>query len=120
MDKNLRGDFFMAQKAILKDEKLEEVKHFVRLMEKAGIPYRQIIVFGSYAKGTAKSWSDVDICVVSGIFGKDRCSERLRLIHLKDERTLDIEPHPYNPKDLANKWDPLAYEIKKYGVRVSL
>lgn len=110
----------MVKKTILKIEKLEEVKHFVKLMEKAGIPYRQIIVFGSYAKGKAKPWSDVDLCVVSNIFGKDRHSERSKLMHLKDDFSLDIEPHPYHPRDLANRWDPLAYEIKKYGIRVSL
>lgn len=109
----------MDQKTILKSEKLAEVKHFVKLMGSVGIPFQQIIVFGSHAKGTAKPWSDIDICVVSDIFGKNRYSERLRLMHLKDDGSADIEPHPYHPKDLANKWDPLAHEIRKYGIRMS-
>ena len=29
-----------------------------------------------------------------------------------------IEPHPYNPKDLNNPYDPLAYEIKTTGITV--
>ena len=27
-----------------------------------------------------------------------------------------IEPHPYHPQDLKEKWDPLACEIRKHGI----
>jgi len=30
-----------------------------------------------------------------------------------------IEPHPYNPKDFKNKYDPLASEIKKTGIKIT-
>lgn len=120
MDKKLRGDNYMVKKTILKIEKLDEVKHFVKLMVKAGISYRQIIVFGSHAKGTDKPWSDIDLCVVSDIFGKDRYSERLKLMQLKDDNSLDIEPHPYNLNDLKDKWDSLASEIRKYGIPIQV
>lgn len=106
----------MAAKIHIKKEKLTEVKTFMKRMKEAGISYKKVILFGSYARGTARSWSDIDLCVISDEFGKDRHSERVRLMHIKDDETLDIEPHPYNTKDLANKWDPLASEIRKYGV----
>ena len=73
-------------------------------------------IFGSYSKGTAKPWSDIDLCVVSKQFGQNRHTERVWLMKLRDMQTLDIEPHPYHPKDLADKWDPLAQEIRKYGI----
>lgn len=92
--------------------------NYSKLLVKAGILYKKIILFGSYAKGEAKSWSDIDLCIVSNDFGKDSFSERLKLMHLKDNNTLDIEPHPYNPSDLDNRWDSLAAEIRKYGIQI--
>lgn len=109
----------MATKISITKEKLTEVKTFMKRMKEAGISYKKVILFGSYARGTARSWSDIDLCVISDEFGKDRHSERVRLMHIKDDETLDIEPHPYNTRDLANKWDPLASEIRKYGVSLS-
>lgn len=34
---------------------------------------------------------------------------------VRDDTTIDIEPHPYHPKDLLEKYDSLAHEIRTYG-----
>ena len=99
-----QGTFPMAQKSILADTPENLIKKYRLVLAEAGIPVDKIILFGSYAKGTSKSWSDVDVCVVSPLFGKNGYDERVRL-----------EPHPYNAKDLADPWDPLAYEIRTNG-----
>jgi len=57
--------------------------------------------------------------VVSKDFGHDRYTERLKLMHLTNDETINIEPHPYHPNDLKDKWDSLAVEIMKYGVKFS-
>ena len=41
------------------------MKRYEARLRTAGIPIEKLIVFGSYAKGSAKTWSDVDVCVVS-------------------------------------------------------
>ncbi|OIN88836.1 hypothetical protein COW80_05415 [Candidatus Beckwithbacteria bacterium CG22_combo_CG10-13_8_21_14_all_01_47_9] len=105
----------MAAKIHLDQALLSQVRHYQENLTNAGIKAR-LIIFGSQAKKKAKPWSDIDVCVVSDIFGKNRHTERVRLMRLTDEISLDIEPHPYHPKDLADKWDPLAQEIRKYGV----
>lgn len=110
----------MAAKNVLNNLQLTEIKIFMKRIKDAGISYKKIILFGSYAKGDAKIWSDIDLCIVSDDFGKNRCKERLKLMHIKNDATLDIEPHPYNTKDLANKWDPLAEEIRKYGIPIQV
>lgn len=94
------------------------VKRYQEILLEARIPVKKVIIFGSQAKGTAKPWSDIDVCVVSSIFGKDRHDERVRLMHLTLGVDLNIEPHPYNPTDLMDKWDPLAAEIRKYGLAI--
>jgi len=110
-----QGTFPMAQKSILADTPENLIKKYRLVLAEAGIPVDKIILFGSYAKGTSKSWSDVDICVVSPLFGKNGYDERVRLMKLASGIDDMIEPHPYNAKDLADPWDPLAYEIRTNG-----
>lgn len=109
----------MVTQTILSKKTVKQLAHFTKKIRKSGIPVERLIVFGSQAKGTAKPWSDIDVCVVSPIFGKDRPAERLTLLRLIDARSVDIEPHPYNVRDLSEKWDILAHDIKSHGIVVS-
>lgn len=105
----------MVKKSILNDKPEKLIYRSWRLLEKKGIPIEKIIMFGSYAKGKAKSYSDLDLCVVSKQFGKNGYDEMVKLMQIMSRIDPMIEPHPYHPKDLLNKWDPLAYEIRKHG-----
>jgi predicted nucleotidyltransferase len=106
----------MAKKTNLNKKQLKEIRHYEKKLISAGIPVDKIILFGSSAKGTTGKWSDLDLCVVSKIFGHNRFYERLKLIKLLDNESINIEPHPFDTNSLNDKWDPLAYEIRKYGI----
>ncbi|HCS78693.1 TPA: nucleotidyltransferase, partial [Patescibacteria group bacterium] len=95
---------------------INEVQRFIVQIRQAKIPFEKVILFGSQAKGTAREYSDIDVCVISKSFGENRHTERVKLMLLKNEETIDIEPHPYHPRDFADKWDSLAHEIKQYGI----
>lgn len=98
-----------------------DILKLVRLYKNAvakKIHVTQLYVFGSHAKGTAKDFSDIDVCVVSPKLGYDRHDERVMLSRFIDDIDLRIEPHPYNASDLSDPWDPLAHEILKYGVLI--
>ena len=41
------------------------VKDYLRLLAAEGIDIKKAILFGSYAKGTAKKESDIDLMLVS-------------------------------------------------------
>lgn len=109
----------MVRKSILNDTPERLIKSYKNVLKKNGIKVEKIILFGSYAKGTAKPWSDVDICVISKDFGKDDYDEMVRLKILTGEVDSLLEPHPYSPTDFANPYDPLAYEIKRTGKVIS-
>ncbi len=83
------------------------------------IPVDRMIVFGSYAKGNNKPWSDIDVAVVSRQLGRDPHAERVMLSRLVDSIDLRIEPHPFSPEEFADPWDPLAAEIRKYGIPIT-
>jgi len=108
----------MVQKTLLNDSPENLIAEYRLILEKHNIPVHRIIMFGSYAKGIADAWSDVDICVVSPSFGKNPFDERVLLKKLTLEIDSLIEPHPYNPRDLQDPYDPLAYEIRTYGIEM--
>ena len=108
----------MTSQQTVTPEVQQTVSLFLTRVKQAGIPINAAYVFGSQAKGTAQPWSDIDVCVVSKTFGHNRYDERLKLLKLTDQRTIDIEPHPYSPDDLKFALDPLASEIRKFGIAV--
>lgn len=110
-----KGVDSMAKKSILNDTPINLIKKYKKILTENNIPVEKIILFGSYAKGKQKSWSDVDICVVSKIFGRNGFNEMVRLKKLTGEADSMLEPHPYHPKNLEDPFDPLAHEIRKYG-----
>jgi predicted nucleotidyltransferase len=94
------------------------VNGYVTLLKSQGISVTQAILFGSQAKGTAEKWSDIDTCIVSPDFGSNRFDERLKLLRFTHEPYDMIEPHPFSPQGLQDKYDPLATEIRNTGITV--
>lgn len=105
----------MAQKTILNDKPEKLISRYWNVLVQNGISVEKIILFGSYAKGKPKPWSDLDVCVVSKSFGKNNYDETVMLNRLTSDIDPMIEPHPYHPNDLKDKWDSLAWEIRKHG-----
>jgi len=93
-------------------------KQYAIHIKKAGIPIKYIYIFGSSITGKMHKGSDIDICVVSSIFGKDRLKGRVILMNIRSENDDLIEPHPFSPEDFSNPYDPLAYQIKNHGLLV--
>jgi uncharacterized protein len=108
----------MVQKTLLSDTPEILIKKYAQVLLKSGISLDRIILFGSYAKKTNKPWSDIDVCVVSKQFGKHRLLESMDLAALATQVDSMIEPHPFHPDDLLDQYDPLASEIRKYGIEV--
>lgn len=92
------------------------VNKYITSVKEQGIPVSGVYIFGSYAKGTADIYSDIDVCVISKKFGFDRQKERVLLMNIRSDRDDLIEPHPFSPEDFSNPFDPLASQIKKQGL----
>jgi uncharacterized protein len=82
------------------------------LAVKDNINIKQIILFGSYAKGNAKPESDIDIAVIVDNFNFDLWEMYSILFKLRRDIDIRIEPIIINEKK-----DPAGFldEIKKYG-----
>jgi len=84
----------------------------------SGIPVQSVYLFGSYAKGTPRAWSDIDVAVVSARFGKDFTKESVLLNRIADGINPLIEAHPLHPRDLADRWSTFSQEILKTGKKI--
>lgn len=95
------------------------IKKYIKELEKNGFRITEAFLFGSYARGTAEEWSDIDIALVSPDFTGDRFRDRQRIVPLTREIDIRIEPMPFRPRDFKD--DPImAEEIKQSGKRVLL
>ena len=106
----------MARKA---DQVITLVKRYIAELEKNKIPIKKAIIFGSYARGKAKTESDIDVALVSEVFSGDRFEDRRKIIPLRREIDNRIEPIPLRPEDFENG-GILVEEIRRTGVVVSL
>jgi uncharacterized protein len=96
---------------------IETVKKYIGELEKNNIHITKAVIFGSYAKGSAKTESDIDIALVSDFFTGDRFVDRRNIIPFRRKIDSRIEPVPFRPEDF-NNGGILAEEIKKTGISI--
>src|SRR3990170_1433462 len=100
-----------------KSQAVKIIKKFVKALQAAGISVDRVILYGSYARGGARTDSDIDIAVVSKDFGKDRVEEGMTLFRIAGKIDSRLEPVPMSPKVYENDtWIPLVYEIREKGI----
>jgi predicted nucleotidyltransferase len=97
---------------------LNTVNKFLDRLREKGIPVEAAYLFGSYARGREKEWSDIDVAVISPTISYDRLEERIRFTKISSAIDSRIEPVPFRPDTFVDE-DPLVWEIKKEGIRIS-
>jgi predicted nucleotidyltransferase len=108
----------MAKRALLRKNKLNVINQYIDLLKQRGVDVSKVILFGSYAKGTAKPESDIDIAVVSSQFGKNNLKEMMFLRRIALKVDSHLEPLPFSPKDMNDRYSTLAQEIIKHGITI--
>ena len=97
---------------------MKNVRLYLEKLRETGMQISEAYIFGSYAKGKADKWSDIDIAVVSPQIGSDRFEERVRLTELAMSVDDRIEPLPFN-KDTFSENDPFVQTIVAEGLAVN-
>lgn len=96
---------------------MEAVRAYIDELGKNQIIISEAILFGSYAKGTAKPDSDIDIALISPAFIGDRFEDRRNIVPLRRKINNNIEPIPFRPEDFE-EGGVLVEEIKKTGITI--
>ena len=86
----------------------QEIKEYVDILKKE-IPVQKVIIYGSHARGRARPDSDIDLAIVSSVFGKKyQAAGKYLFRKLWDLKKTRIEPIPYAPSDFrSSKISPL-------------
>jgi hypothetical protein len=97
----------------------KEIDSYIEVLKEDKLPIKQVILFGSYAKGNPNKWSDIDLCIISEKFGN--AFDTLQYLWIKRRKNygLTIEPVGFNPRDFEDE-DALIHEIKKTGIEVEI
>jgi len=81
--------------------------------------FSAIYLFGSYAKGKASQWSDIDVAIVSDRLKKDWNKNEDILWKYTMRIDSRIEPIGFTVKDFQDDSDPMVHEIKKTGIKIA-
>ena len=93
------------------------IKKFVNACGEKNIFFNKVILFGSFANGTQREYSDIDVALVSDQFSGMPLSDWHMLAPVGIKFS-DIEPHPYSTK-YFEEGDPLIEVIKKTGIEIN-
>jgi predicted nucleotidyltransferase len=74
-----------------------------------------VFLFGSAARGEMGEHSDVDVAVVSSLFGADVCDNYAKVAVIAHAVSWDIEPHAVLNEDMIYK-TPFTVEIQREGL----
>jgi len=96
------------------------INDFGEILRKKKYPFKNIYLYGSYAKKQQTKYSDVDVAVIvnSPGAGKEYLNKKIKLWRLSTTADSRIEPILIGAKDLANGATTLALEVKKNGILI--
>lgn len=93
------------------------IKRYLKKLENNQFHIQQAVLFGSYSKGMADEWSDIDIVLVSDAFEGIRFKDRKKISPITLSVSKDLSPLPFRPEDFTPD-DPFVREILKSGIRI--
>lgn len=77
-----------------------------------------LILFGSYAEGKAKEYSDIDVAIISDDFSGNKFNDVLKLAKHVLNTSIDIEVHPYKTENFSIEDDFFVETILKTGKKI--
>jgi predicted nucleotidyltransferase len=94
------------------------IKRYSQQLEELGIKPEGMILYGSFAKGTAEEGSDIDLLIVSENFQGMNIRQRSELLGMAAARILSpIQAQGLTPQEVTeNEEDSFLVEILQSGI----
>ena len=93
------------------------IERYISQLRENNISIENAYLFGSYAKGKNRKWSDIDIAIVSNSFEGNRIKDKDKIRKITLSVSSSLEILPFNPSDFSLE-NPLAKEIIETGIRL--
>jgi predicted nucleotidyltransferase len=86
----------------------QEIKQVIdeyrSVLSALGVTAEQVVLFGSYATGKAKEFSDIDLLIISSDFQGKNIRERLELLGVGAVRIMEpIQAYGLTPEEVASE-----------------
>ncbi len=94
----------------------EQILRYISQLKSSYSDLRKVYIFGSFAKGSSRQDSDIDMAMVFDDV-TDTFDRQVQLMKLRRNYDTRIEPHVFRFADF-NKSHPLAAEIMSTGIEV--
>ncbi|MCK4251347.1 nucleotidyltransferase domain-containing protein [candidate division WOR-3 bacterium] len=104
--------------AFRKDEIISEIRDLIKTIEKNGISISAAYLFGSYARGKANEWSDIDVALVSDNFSGIRFYDVEKLLSVLKKYNNFIEFHPFKTAEFNPSSNLFVKEISENSIRI--
>ena len=98
-----------------KNDAIKIAKKYINSISKK-YHIENVILFGSFAKGTNNQDSDIDLAIIFKSI-EDIIDLQIDLMCLRSDEHLLIEPHPFTISDFKIT-NPLVNEILKNGIEI--
>ncbi len=92
------------------------IRKFISLVSDE-FPIKYAYLFGSYANGNAREYSDVDLAIVSDKFEGSRFFDKKKLNKYILQTSTDLEIHPFRTDDFTED-NPFVKEIIQTGLKI--
>lgn len=100
------------------NDAIQKAQKFVDTMKAKGYKLTGASIFGSYAQGTSRADSDIDVCIISPDFSSDTIAEMVKLRMLAFPIDARIEPIPFLPDEMQNKTSALVSQIHAHNIQL--
>jgi predicted nucleotidyltransferase len=94
------------------------IRNYAKTLKARDFPVSAMYLFGSYAKGNAHKWSDIDVAVVSNKLKRNYEKNRTIIRNICLDVDTRLEPHTFTEKEFMDNSNPMSYEIRKTGIKV--
>jgi predicted nucleotidyltransferase len=95
---------------------INTVKNFAEAIRNQGVDLKAVILFGSFARGEQREWSDIDVALVADEFIGVSFEDIKRFIDVTIQKPFfSIEPHTFNTTEFA-QGNPFIEEIRRTGI----
>lgn len=104
--------------AYTNDEAINVIRAFLESIRQ-DLPIEQAYLFGSYATGRSRDYSDIDLAIVTPVVNsKTSLQINQEIFHRAMRYNLDLEPICFSPEEFEKEELPIVLDIKRNGIEI--
>ena len=102
-----------------KREVINKLKKYLLKLNNAGIPIQKAFLYGSYVNGTANEESDIDVMLVSEVFGNNDINIKVKAWLFTQDIDSRIEPYTVGlQRFIDDDVSPLLEIVRREGLEI--